>query len=49
MTFVFLGIVVAVVLIFVLNPDRWRALGQSAREYRDNVRGSTSSDDDETT
>ena len=49
MTFVFLGIVVAVILIFVLNPDRWRALGQSAREYRDNARDSVTSNDDENT
>lgn len=46
MTFVFLGIVVAVLLIFVLNPDRWRALGQSARDVRDSIRDSGRDDDE---
>jgi len=49
MTFVFLGIVVAVVLTFVLNPARWRALSRSARQIADDVRdGSDGNDDDET-
>ena len=45
MTFLFLGIVVAVVLIFVLNPKRWQALSKSAREVRENFRSDRHDDD----
>ena len=38
MTFLFLGIVVAVVLLFVLNPRRWRALSKSAHHIARDIR-----------
>ena len=46
MTFLFLGIVVAVVLLFVLNPKRWRALGDSARGVRESFREGEHDDDE---
>ena len=49
MTFLFLGIVVAVVLLFVLNPKRWKALGDSARDVRESIRDGGHDDDDEQT
>ena len=48
MTFLFLGIVVAVVLLFVLNPKRWKALGDSARDLRGSFREGEHDDDDQT-
>lgn len=47
MTFVFLGIVVAVVLLFVLNPARWKALSRSARQIADDVRDGTEDEHDD--
>jgi hypothetical protein len=48
MTFLFLGIVVAVVLLFLLNPARWRALSKSARSIADDIRHGSEEDDEDT-